>query len=70
MKFILVTLLKVYKAAISPPLVSLFGNGCKYEVSCSEFAIFAITKDGVLKGSFLAFKRFLSCNNFGLKLSE
>ena len=40
------------------------GINCKYYPTCSEYAIQAIEKYGVLKGSVLSIKRVLKCNPF------
>ena len=37
---------------------------CKYLPSCSQYAIDAIQKHGVVKGGFLALWRILRCNPF------
>jgi len=36
-------------------------GACKYEISCSEYTKRAILEFGVLKGSFLGFKRLITC---------
>lgn len=55
-----VFLLKIYKYAVSP----LLPAGCRFMPTCSEYAIDAINKYGVGKGSFLAVKRLLRCQPF------
>jgi uncharacterized protein len=40
----------------------LFPTTCKYEPSCSEYAIHAVRKHGLVKGSALAGWRLLRCN--------
>ena len=47
-----------WHAFISP----LFGARCKYEPSCSTYAIQAIERYGILRGVVLAGWRFLRCN--------
>ncbi len=37
---------------------------CIYTPTCSQYAIEALEKYGVVKGSWLAFKRILRCNPF------
>ena len=37
---------------------------CKYIPTCSQYALEAIEKHGVLKGNLLAFWRVLRCNPF------
>lgn len=55
--------IKKYKIYISP-IISNFGIHCKYYPTCSEYAKQAITKYGVVKGSFFSIKRFVKCNPF------
>jgi uncharacterized protein len=47
-----------WHAFISP----LFGARCKYEPSCSTYAIQAIERYGILRGVVLAGWRILRCN--------
>ena len=57
-KNIMILLLRLYQIAISP----LFsGNCCRFQPSCSQFAILAIKKYGLAKGSWLMVKRILKC---------
>jgi len=55
-----IMLLRMYKLIISPWLP----NACRFYPTCSVYAVNAVTKHGVLKGSFLAVKRVLRCNPF------
>jgi hypothetical protein len=50
--------IKLYQKAVSP----LTGQRCKYYPSCSEYAVQAITKFGILRGLVLAGWRLLRCN--------
>jgi putative membrane protein insertion efficiency factor len=60
-KRIVIQILKVHKATTSPFLETLFGKGCIYTPTCSEYAVDAIEKHGIVKGTSHAFKRFLRC---------
>ncbi|MCB1927099.1 MAG: membrane protein insertion efficiency factor YidD [Rhodocyclaceae bacterium] len=60
MKTLLIGLLKAYRLAISPML----GRNCRYHPSCSEYAIEAVQRHGVLRGSWLAIKRVGRCHPF------
>ncbi|MGI6524395.1 MAG: membrane protein insertion efficiency factor YidD [Bdellovibrionota bacterium] len=51
---------KGYKTFISP----LFGDACRFNPSCSDYAVEAIEKYGLFKGSWLAIKRIIRCNPF------
>ncbi|MBP7901849.1 MAG: membrane protein insertion efficiency factor YidD [Spirochaetes bacterium] len=58
--WILILAVKVYKYVISP----LLPPACRYYPSCSEYAVTALKRYGLLKGSFLSMKRILRCNPF------
>tara|TARA_Y100000590_G_scaffold238660_1_gene268485 strand:+ start:414 stop:620 length:207 start_codon:yes stop_codon:yes gene_type:complete len=58
LKLLIIGLIKFYQKGISPFLPSI----CKYQPTCSEYALQAINKFGVLKGTWLAFFRILRCN--------
>jgi len=60
--------IKMYQKTLSldhGPLAKIFPFwGCRYHPSCSQYAYEAITKYGVIKGSWLSFKRILRCHPF------
>ena len=60
MKFLVLRLMRFYKARISPELPP----ACRYTPTCSAYAIEAIEQRGLLMGSLLAARRVLSCNPF------
>ena len=60
MKRVLLAILRFYKRCISP----LLPDACIYTPTCSEYAMEAIQKHGVLKGTGLAIWRILRCNPF------
>lgn len=55
-----VAVLKAYKWAISP----LVPPACRYVPTCSEYAMEAIDRYGVLRGSLKALWRLLRCHPF------
>jgi len=57
-KKILIFLIKFYKKYISPVLP----DSCRFYPTCSEYAMGAINKYGVLKGSIKSIYRILRCN--------
>ena len=63
MRKIGIYLIKFYKKFISP-IFHFLGVECKYYPTCSQYALEAIEKYGLLKGSFLVGKRILKCNPF------
>jgi uncharacterized protein len=59
-KFVLISLLKGYKAVISP----LLPPSCRFTPTCSEYAMEAIKKYGALRGTYLGARRLLRCHPF------
>lgn len=57
-------LLKIYKATLSPILKFMFGGGCRFSPTCSEYSVEVIEKYGIIKGISLAIKRVLQCNSW------
>ena len=60
MKFLVLDLLGVYKAAVSP----FFPPACRFEPTCSEYTRQAVEKYGALKGTWMGIKRLLRCQPF------
>jgi putative membrane protein insertion efficiency factor len=60
MKFFVLDLLGVYKAAVSP----FFPPACRFEPTCSEYARQAVEMYGALKGTWMGIKRLLRCQPF------
>ncbi len=54
----LFALIWVYRKLVSP----LVRNRCKYHPSCSRYAVDAVRRYGVVKGTVLAVWRVLRCN--------
>ncbi|MBP9133109.1 MAG: membrane protein insertion efficiency factor YidD [Saprospiraceae bacterium] len=54
--------IRFYQLAISPLLGA---NKCRYQPTCSHYAIEAIEKWGILQGTWMAIKRILSCHPWG-----
>jgi hypothetical protein len=61
LRYIAVIPVVFYKYVISPFLAP----SCRFEPSCSAYAKDAILTHGVIKGSFLAFKRVCKCQPWG-----
>ena len=55
---IAITLVKAYQRWLSP----LLGNNCRFNPTCSFYAVEAINRFGVIKGCWLAGKRILKCH--------
>jgi uncharacterized protein len=58
LRTLVVAPVRVYQRAISPALP----RRCKYHPSCSEYAVQAVKRFGVLRGAILAVWRLLRCN--------
>lgn len=58
MKRIVVALIRAYQFAISP----MFGPTCRFYPSCSAYAITAVERHGVLRGTWLAARRLGRCH--------
>ncbi|MGB1198112.1 MAG: membrane protein insertion efficiency factor YidD [Thalassotalea sp.] len=55
---LIIAVIKSYQRFISP----LLGNNCRFNPTCSFYAIESINRFGVLKGCWLAGKRILKCH--------
>lgn len=53
--------IRFYQWTLSP----FFAGSCRFVPSCSEYAVLAIRKDGVWRGSGRAVGRILRCQPFG-----
>ena len=60
MKFLVLDLLGIYKAIVSPFLPP----ACRFEPTCSEYMRQAVDKDGAVKGTWMGVKRLLRCQPF------
>ena len=59
--WLLVGLVRVYQWTLSP----LIGRQCRFQPTCSQYALDAINKYGAWKGGWRAFKRILRCRPGG-----
>jgi uncharacterized protein len=58
MRLVLTAPIEVYRRVISPGLP----RRCRYEPTCSQYAVQAIRRYGILRGAILAAWRLLRCN--------
>ena len=58
MRSVLVWLVKAYRYAVSPML----GPSCRFEPSCSCYAVEALERHGAARGTWLAAKRVCRCH--------
>lgn len=53
--------IRFYQLCISPMLPA----ACRFQPTCSAYAVEAIMKHGVIRGSWLALRRILRCHPWG-----
>ncbi|WP_419166162.1 membrane protein insertion efficiency factor YidD [Candidatus Palauibacter sp.] len=53
--------IRAYQLVVSPWLPP----GCRYEPSCSEYALTSLRRFGAGQGSYLVVRRLLRCQPFG-----
>ncbi len=58
MKIIIIWLIKGYRSFISP----LFPPSCRFQPTCSQYALEALERFGIWRGSWLAIRRILRCH--------
>lgn len=58
MKTLLIGLIRGYRLLISP----LFPPSCRFQPTCSQYAMEAVERFGVWRGSWLAIRRILRCH--------
>ena len=58
---VLILLIRVYQVVLSP----FVGGACRFQPSCSAYAVEAITTHGAWRGSILAAGRLSRCHPFG-----
>jgi putative membrane protein insertion efficiency factor len=56
-----IVLIKIYQIVLSP----LIGPKCRFTPTCSHYAVEALKKHGLLKGSWLSLRRILRCHPWG-----
>jgi len=66
-QFAALLLLRVYRRVVSPALRGIFGPAyqCRFTPSCSQYAIEAIQRHGVMRGAALAAWRIGRCQPWG-----
>jgi putative membrane protein insertion efficiency factor len=57
-RLLILSLLRLYRAIISP----MYGPTCRFYPSCSEYALIAVDRHGVIRGGWLAIRRLLRCH--------
>tara|TARA_B100001013_G_scaffold281201_1_gene181222 strand:+ start:709 stop:1005 length:297 start_codon:yes stop_codon:yes gene_type:complete len=57
MKILAIKLILFYRAVLSP----YWPSACRYQPTCSQYAIDVLQTEGLVKGGFLALARLASC---------
>lgn len=52
---------RAYRVVFSPWV----GHSCRYQPTCSAYAMEALEKHGALRGTYLMIRRILRCHPFG-----
>lgn len=58
MRFLLVAIIRLYRIVVSP----LLPPACRFYPTCSQFALEALDKHGVLRGGSMALARLACCH--------
>jgi putative membrane protein insertion efficiency factor len=66
-KMALIAVVLFYQVVFSPIKFAIFGQAsrCRFEPSCSQYALEAVRRHGFLRGTWLAMKRLLRCHPWG-----
>jgi len=67
MTSLLLFLLRAYQWLVSPALQAICGPGCgcRFEPTCSQYAIEAVQLHGPLRGLLFSLRRILRCHPWG-----
>lgn len=60
MRSLILGMIKLYQLVLSP----LLGANCRFHPTCSNYAIQAIDRFGVVKGGYLSLRRLIKCHPF------
>jgi putative membrane protein insertion efficiency factor len=63
MRWLLIHLVLLYRATLGP----LLGGRCRFTPTCSQYALHALEKYGLWKGTWKTLRRLARCHPFGGK---
>jgi hypothetical protein len=58
---LILALVRLYRATLSPWL----GGQCRFEPTCSQYMIDAVTRYGAIRGGWMGLRRIGRCNPWG-----
>src|SRR5277367_3059992 len=61
---VLIALIRVYQRTLSRLLLAAFGPVCRFEPSCSRYAVACLEGQGALRGTLLSVRRLCKCHPF------
>jgi putative membrane protein insertion efficiency factor len=61
---ILIALIRVYQKTLSRLLLAAFGPVCRFEPSCSRYAVACLEGHGAVRGTLLSVRRLCKCHPF------
>lgn len=61
---LLIAVIRLYQLTLSRLILALAGPVCRFEPSCSSYALACIQGHGALRGSLLSAKRLCRCHPF------
>jgi putative membrane protein insertion efficiency factor len=61
---LLIALVKLYQRTLSRVIRLFWGDVCRFEPSCSRYAIACLEEHGALRGSLLSIARVCKCHPF------
>jgi len=60
MKFLVLALIRIYQWTLSP----VVGGCCRFQPSCSEYAMEAVRTHGAIAGTWMGLRRIFRCHPF------
>ena len=60
MKKAVIKVIRIYQLVLSPTL----GGNCRFQPTCSQYAIDAVNEHGIFKGFLLSLKRIAKCHPY------
>lgn len=61
---VLVLFIRAYQYTVSPMFTAILGPSCRFTPSCSQYAIEALERHGVIRGTGYAIWRIARCHPY------